>query len=202
LHHEGFLGIAARICARGEWVLDQLVQFWEFAARLKSEPRRGWLKKLRLQRTESVADHSFALSLLCLFEGERRSYNVERLLKLALLHDLEEAITGDLTPQDKESRGENVARAQKISARERLISHFPLENQRAYRELWSELENERSREAQLVHELDKLEMALQANEYAKGGIEATKLKEFYESSRTAIKDPKLRRILDEISSGN
>ncbi len=72
--------------------LDQLVQFWEFAARLKAEPRRGWLKKLRLQRTESVADHSFALSLLCLFEGERRSYNVERLLKLALLHDLEEAI--------------------------------------------------------------------------------------------------------------
>jgi putative hydrolase of HD superfamily len=182
--------------------LDQLVQFWEFAARLKAEPRRGWLKKLRLQRTESVADHSFALSLLCLFEGERRSYNVERLLKLALLHDLEEAITGDLTPQDKESRGENVARTQKISAREQLISHFPLENQRAYRELWSELENERSREAQLVHELDKLELALQANEYAKGGIEATKLKEFYESSRTAIKDPKLRRILDEISSRN
>ncbi len=182
--------------------LDQLVQFWEFAARLKAEPRRGWLKKLRLQRTESVADHSFALSLLCLFEGERRSYNVERLLKLALLHDLEEAITGDLTPEDKEARGENIARAQKISAREQLISYLPVENQRAYRELWSELENERSREAQLVHELDKLEMALQANEYAKGGIEATKLKEFYESSRTAIRDPKLRRILDEISSRN
>jgi len=182
--------------------LDQLVQFWEFAARLKAEPRRGWLKKLRLQRTESVADHSFALSLLCLFEGERRSFNVERLLKLALLHDLEEAITGDLTPEDKEARGEKVARAQRISAREQLISYFPLENQRSYRELWSELENERSREAQLVHELDKLEMALQANEYAKGGIEATKLKEFYESSRTAIRDPKLRRILDEISSRN
>ena len=182
--------------------LDQLVQFWEFAARLKAEPRRGWLKKLRLQRTESVADHSFALSLLCLFEGERRSFNVERLLKLALLHDLEEAITGDLTPEDKEARGENIAKAQKISAREQLISYFPLENQRSYRELWSELENERSREAQLVHELDKLELALQANEYAKGGIEATKLKEFYESSRTAIKDPMLRRILDEISSRN
>jgi putative hydrolases of HD superfamily len=182
--------------------MDQLVRFWEFAARLKAEPRRGWIKKLRLQRTESVADHSFALSLLCLFEGERRSYNVERLLKLALLHDLEEAITGDLTPEDKESRGEDVVRVQKISAREELLSYFPQENQRVYRELWSELENERSQEAQLVHELDKLEMALQASEYAKGGIEATKLKEFYESSRSAIKDPKLKRLLDEISSKN
>jgi putative hydrolase of HD superfamily len=137
-----------------------------------------------------------------LFEGERRGYNVERLLKLALLHDLEEAITGDLTPQDKELRGEDAVRTQKISARERLLSYFPQENQRTYRDLWSELENEKSKEAQLVHELDKLEMALQANEYARGGIEATKLKEFYESSMAAIKDPKLRRLLDEISSGN
>jgi len=61
---------------------------------------------------------------------------------------------------------------------------------------------EKSKEAQLVHELDKLEMALQANEYARGGIEATKLKEFYESSMAVIKDPKLKRLLDEISSGS
>ncbi len=125
---------------------------------------------------------------------------MERLLKLALLHDLEEAITGDLTPQDKESKGENIVKAQKISARQQLLSYFPKENQRAYRELWSELENEKSKEAQLVHELDKLEMALQANEYAKGGIEAMKLKEFYESARAAIQDPKLQQLLDEVSS--
>ena len=191
-----------RFTAGAEGGLDKLVQFWELAARLKAEPRRGWLKKLRLQRNESVADHSFALSLLCLFEGEKRGYNVERLLKLALLHDLEEAITGDLTPQDKESRGESAVRTQKISAREQLLSYFPEENQRAYRDLWSELENEKSKEAQLVHELDKLEMALQANQYAKAGIEATKLKEFYESSMAAIKDPKLKRVLGEISSQN
>ena len=127
---------------------------------------------------------------------------MERLLKLALLHDLEEAITGDLTPQDKESRGENVVKTQKISAREQLLSYFPKENQRAYRDLWSELENKKSKESQLVHELDKLEMVLQANEYARGGIEATKLKEFYESSMAVIKDPKLKRLLDEISSGS
>jgi putative hydrolase of HD superfamily len=115
---------------------------------------------------------------------------------------LEEAITGDLTPQDKESMGEKDVRTRKIAAREQLLSYFPRENRRVYRELWSELENERSKEAQLVHELDKLEMALQANEYAKGGLEATKLKELYESARAAIKDPKLKLVLDEIPSKN
>ncbi|HEV2120124.1 MAG TPA: HD domain-containing protein [Candidatus Bathyarchaeia archaeon] len=182
--------------------MDELIGFWEFAARLKAEPRRGWLKKLRLQRPESVADHSFALSILCLFEGERRGYDVEKLLKLALLHDLEEAITGDLTPQDKESKGEKTVTAQKISAREQLLSYFRGEDQRAYRELWAELESENSKEGQLVHELDKLEMALQANEYSRQGIEATKLREFYESSKGAIKDPKLKLVLDQISSKN
>jgi putative hydrolases of HD superfamily len=124
---------------------------------------------------------------------------MERLLKLALLHDLEESITGDLTPQDKESRGQTVVRAQRISAREQLVSHFPVENQRSFRELWSELENEETKEAQLVHELDKLEMALQANEYARGGVEATKLREFYESSKAAIRDSKLKLLLDQLS---
>jgi 5'-deoxynucleotidase len=124
---------------------------------------------------------------------------MERLLKLALLHDLEESITGDLTPQDKESRGQTIVRAQRISAREQLLSHFPVENQRSFRELWSELENEKSKEAQLVRELDKLEMALQANEYARGGVEATKLREFYESSKAAIKDSTLKLLLDQLS---
>lgn len=192
----------ARLASRAEIALSQLVQFWEFAAKLKAEPRRGWIKKLRLQRSESVADHSFALAILCLFEGERRGYNVERLLKLALLHDLEEAITGDLTPQDKELQGEHAVRTQKIVARERLLSYFPHENQRTYRELWSELEDERSKEAQLVHELDKLEMALQANEYASEGMEAMKLREFFESAAAAIKDPDLKRLLAEIHSKN
>jgi hypothetical protein len=45
-------------------------------------------------------------------------------------------------------------------------------------------------------------MALQANEYAKGGLEATKLKEFYETAIAAIKDPRLKRLLDEIPSKN
>jgi len=174
------------------------VQFWEFAARLKEEPRKGWLRRLRLERTESVADHIFALSILCLFEGERRGYNVDKLIKLALLHDMEEAITGDLTPEEKASKGEARVKNERMSAREELLSHLPKTSQLVYKALWAELEEETSKEANLVHELDKLEMALQAGEYARKGIEVAKLREFYLSSGAAIKDPKLKRVLDNI----
>jgi putative hydrolases of HD superfamily len=180
--------------------LDSLVGFWEIAAKLKTEPRKGWLKKLRLQRPESVADHSFALSLICLFEGQRRGYNVEKMLKLALLHDIEEAITGDLTPEEKRSMGRLAVESQRLSAREQLLGNLPTENRRMYEELWSELDEGHSKESRLVHELDKLEMALQANAYSKSGIDPSKLREFYESAKKEIKDPPLRGLLDEISS--
>jgi putative hydrolases of HD superfamily len=180
--------------------LESLVSFWEIAAKLKSELRKGWLAKLRLQRPESVADHSFALALICLFEGQRRGYDVEKMLKLAILHDVEEAITGDLTPEDKRSKGKLAVESQRLSARKQLIGHLPRESQRIYEELWSELDEDHTKESRLVHELDKLEMALQANAYSKSGAEPGKLQEFYESAKNEIKDPHLRSILNEISS--
>ena len=181
--------------------MDSLISLWEIAAKLKTELRKGWIKNLRLQRTESVADHSFALSLICLFEGQRRGYDTDKMLKLAVLHDLEEAVTGDLTPEDKNTKGEAVVGQEKVSAREQLLSLVPRENQQRYRELWSELDADKTKEARLVHELDKLEMALQARAYSKNGIEARKLGEFYNSAKNAIRDPYLRLILNEISSG-
>jgi 5'-deoxynucleotidase len=181
-------------------LLDSLVRFWEIAAKLKAEPRKGWLKKLRLQRPESVADHSFALSLICLFEGQRRGYNVEKMLKLAILHDIEEAITGDLTPEDKRSKGRLAVESQRLSARQQLLGYIPRKYQRIYEELWAELDEGHTKESRLVHELDKLEMALQANAYSKSGVARSKLREFYESAKNEIKDPQLRGLLGEISS--
>src|SRR3989454_6769442 len=85
---------------------QSLEDFWQLLERLKLEPRRGWKEKLRLSHVESVADHSYGVAMLCLFQAwSRGGYDLERLLKLALIHDLDEAITGDLTPEDKRRLG-------------------------------------------------------------------------------------------------
>src|SRR2546425_10720465 len=81
---------------------QSLEDFWQLLERLKLEPRRGWKEKLRLSHVESVADHSYGVAMLCLFQGwSRGGYDLERLLKLALIHDLDEAITGGFAPEDK-----------------------------------------------------------------------------------------------------
>ena len=150
-----------------------------------------------MKRAESVADHSFALGLLAALEGGRRGFDVERAVKLALIHDLEEAITGDLTPNDKRIRGANRVEADKRKAIRELLTHLSSTERKSYGRLWTDLSLLRTREARLVHDLDKLEMALQAREYAKR-VGRERVEGFYRSAAREIRDPELRRILESI----
>jgi len=177
--------------------LYPLVKLWQYAARLKSEERRGW-RRLGLKRVESVADHSFALAMLAMLEADRRKYQVGTVLKLALIHDLEEAITGDLSPGDKRIRGASKVREAKRKALEELIRSLPSNSRDSYRRLWTDLRLLRTREALLVHELDKLEMALQADRIGRR-IGRTRVEDFFRSAYREVKDPELSRVLNEIT---
>src|SRR3989304_1017680 len=119
--------------------MEDLVNFWKLAARLKEEARRGWVQRLHLKDVESVADHSYALPMFSLTEGYRGGYEAGKVLKLALVHDLEEAITGDLTPLDKRRKGATEAFRLKRSAMNEVLRRFPAEGRREYRDLWTDL---------------------------------------------------------------
>ena len=69
----------------------------QFVAKLKSVPRTGWLDRgIEPLQVESVADHSFGMALLawaCALQrrAEGAAIDPERVLKLAIMHDLAEA---------------------------------------------------------------------------------------------------------------
>jgi putative hydrolase of HD superfamily len=130
-----------------------------------------------------------------MLEAERRNYRVEAAVKMALIHDLEEAITGDLTPEDKRIAGQIRVRAARQKAIEQLLRILPAKSRGSYRRLWTELRFSVSKEAQLVHELDKLEMALQAKAYARK-VGRNRVLVFYESAARGIKDRAIKRLLD------
>lgn len=177
--------------------MDTIREVWRVASSLKLQKRRGWSEKTKIQHPESVADHSFAVALLGLVEAERRGYNVERTMKLALIHDLEEAITGDLTPRNKERQGSSHVRRKKRAAIRQIIDVMPAEIRTELLQLWRELFLNRSKEARLVHELDKLEMALQAHEYAKKARNPDFV-DFYRSADQQIRDARLRRTFGSL----
>ena len=171
--------------------MEGLMEFWELASRLKREKRRGWMQKLQLSDVESVADHSFAVGMLSLYEGERRGYNMEKLLKMALIHDLEEAVTGDLTPRDRQRKGARGVVRMRASAEAQILAGMPSQTRSEYRRLWTDLKLGTSREARLVKNLDRLEMALQAKEYEAQGARREKLAEFISLTFGQLKKPEV-----------
>jgi putative hydrolase of HD superfamily len=176
--------------------LDPLYTFWQYAAALKREPRKGWQKRVE-GRVESVADHSFAVALLALYEGERRGYDLEKILKLTLIHDLEEAIIGDLTPRDKAYRGTSRVQTDRERAIRELLSKLPAKSRPAYLRLWIDLRERQSKEARLVHQLDKVEMAFQAKEYGKRTGQR-EMRDFYDSASKETSDPILKKALASV----
>ncbi len=178
--------------------MEQLVEFWKLASKLKDEPRRGWMLRLHVRKIESVADHSFGVAILSLYEAERRGYDIGRVLKLALIHDLEEAMIGDLTPTDKWRLTRKGVLQRKASAKRRILSRLPPSQRSDYQRAWKELGTGGTREARLVKDLDKFEMALQAREYESKGAKRAELEDFYRSARKGIKDRALKKTLGKI----
>jgi 5'-deoxynucleotidase YfbR-like HD superfamily hydrolase len=153
------------------------------AGKLKKIKRTGWLNK-GISDCESVADHSYRLSVLVMLFSEKLSLNTSKLLKMALIHDLVEAETGDILSHEK-----NGFEEEKEIALE-LFSGVP-----EFYSLWEEFEKGETEEAIVLKQLDKLEMIIQSLEYKKEGHEG--MEEFLENKKK-ITHPLLKEFLGEI----
>lgn len=139
------------------------IDFLTLCHRLKTTKRKGWINQ-GIKGSESIADHMYRMSLMGLIADDIPGVNRERCIKIALVHDIAEAIVGDITPSD------GIPKAEK-SRREQAALNEMCEvlggGMRAdeIKELWAEYENNSSLEANLVKDFDKVEMILQALEY-------------------------------------
>jgi putative hydrolase of HD superfamily len=147
---------------------------------LKSVLRQGWTRHpIPPAAIESVADHSYGVALLAWVlcpDGLDR----EAVMELALLHDLAEAITGDLTPAD------NVPVVEKRRSEQLALGHLldghPVQDKALGR--LAEYSHQSSPEARFVKAMDKLDMALQSLAYE--GHYGVDLSEFRESARAVL----------------
>jgi putative hydrolase of HD superfamily len=169
-----------------------LVRFLHRAGRLKATPRTGWLDRgVPADETESVADHSFRVALLAwlaarLAAAGDPALDVDRVLALALIHDLAEALTGDLPPYDpaaipvadaaarrafldghhvRDPERTAAKRAAEAAAMADLLADLPPSLAASLDRLWTELQWAETAEARFVKQADKLETYLQSREY-------------------------------------
>jgi len=162
---------------------------------LKQIYRQGWLRRdIPAERCESVAEHSFAVALLALLIVDARFPELDRdqVVRMALVHDLGEVYAGDLTPHDGVSAADKHRReAQSIR---RITDKLPHADD--YAALWREYEEQATQEAELVRQIDRLEMGLQALVYERQGL--ADLSEFFETVDRTLSIPELCDIWNEV----
>lgn len=173
-----------------------ILDFFKTAANLKEIQRQGWIDKLNMKNPESVADHTFSMAIMGMVLSDSNNYDTEKILKMILLHDLAESVTGDITPEQKPKQ-EKINLENNVF--EEIIKNLPSNLNKQYSSLWSEYLKNESKEAVFVHQIDKLEMALQAEMYLQKNVLKEHLKPFFDSAKKEITDPNLLTILNQLN---
>jgi putative hydrolase of HD superfamily len=141
------------------------------ALTLKDEIRTGW--KLRgVDSPESVADHSWGTAYLCMLFADEARVDRTRAVEMAVIHDLAEAITGDIATRVAEMDDPTLRekkRASEAAAIARLLpgadpNSKPVAS--ALLELWREYESVATEVARFVRDMNMIDMCAQAYYYA------------------------------------
>lgn len=168
---------------------EDLAALFRQVLALKSTPRTGWLDRgVPPAETESIADHILMTTLIA-WIAAGPSLDRDKVLRLALVHDLAEAVTGDPPPysraelppaSDPEALRAFFSRRHVRSAEakaakdraeaealERLRELMPEQAGEEIFALWREYEEGATPEAQFVKDVDRFEAFLQARDYAR-----------------------------------
>ena len=171
---------------------EMIENFFQKVLELKNIPRQGWKEKLGIINLESVADHSYSITVMSMVLSDLEGLNTEKIIRMALLHDLAESVIGDIIPND-------ITKNEKISkenlAMKQILKKLPNKIAEPYFKIWNEYQKNSSQEACLLHDIDKLEMAFQAKFYQDKGISKEKLQTFFNTAKKEIKNKNLRNIL-------
>lgn len=137
--------------------LEGVIDFLQSASALKDTLRTG---RTASGRRESTADHSWRLCLLALLlADDLEGVDLVRLLQLCVVHDLAEAVTGDV-PAPCQAAGDGRKERERDALRS-LCAPLPEELRQRIEALCSEYDSGRSPESLMAKGLDKIETMLQ-----------------------------------------
>ena len=138
--------------------VKKLLEVLTTAEHLKDVPRHCYTSG---GRRESVAEHSWRLTLMAYWVSDEFSeVDLEKLLKMCLIHDLGEAFTGDVPTFEKTEKDEE----KEAHLLTEWLAKFPSPFREEMQALYSEMEERQTLEARIYKALDNLEAVIQHNE--------------------------------------
>jgi putative hydrolase of HD superfamily len=133
--------------------MTQTIQFLMEIDKLKSVQRRT--KVMGTQRQENSAEHSwhFAIAALSLAPYASDEVDIQRVIQMALLHDIVEIDAGDVMVYDLAARA--AIHDQEVAAAKRLFGILPEPQRGVFTALWQEYEAGESADARFALVLDR-----------------------------------------------
>lgn len=159
---------------------------------LKGKKRRGWVVH-RIKNPETTAEHIFRTTFLAWLLGRKKRLNIEKLIKMALVHDICEVYAFDETPYDpilpKDPKEQKKIQAilkrwptfspaekknkvfkkyqRELKGLKKVVSALPNDLKAEMINLWMDFEKGLSPEGRFLKQVDKAENLLQGLEYWK-----------------------------------
>jgi putative hydrolase of HD superfamily len=167
--------------------------------RLKRLERTGWTLRGLAPGAESVAAHSFGVALAAMMLADEliargTRVDVERLLRMALLHDWAEARVGDMPRTGGEYFGAELRRSAERAAFDDIVEGLGERIAGRYSELHEDYEHRASLEARLVKAADIIDLLVQALAFERAGVRG--LDEFWDG--VAERDFQLEGAAEEV----
>lgn len=185
--------------------------YYENLARLSETDRSGWRNlKIPERDRESIIEHIYNTWLLGMLflplEVEfRNDYNKEKILKMILIHDLAESITGDIPSPDKK-KNTRYDWEEDIVMRKLLLkgTYDGIENLNYYYEIWEEFVEGQSINAKIAKELDVIQLIFQFCKYYLRYPELISVdeKNLWLRAQSNIKTPIGKSILQKVVEQN
>ena len=136
----------------------EYLEILHVAERLKDTPRHCTTSQ---GRTESVAEHSWRVSLMALLlRREFPDVDIDRVVDMCIIHDLGECFTGDIPTFIKTDSDRSV----EDCLLDQWLSSLPEEVSVEFKALYAEMEAQETKESKIFKAMDKLEALIQHNE--------------------------------------
>lgn len=137
---------------------SELLAILSVAEKLKCNTRHCYTSS---GRHESVAEHSWRIALMAMLIGpEFPEADMNRVIRMCLIHDLGEAFTGDIPTFDKTA----ADTAQEDALFAQWVQTLPEETKQEFSGLLAEMNAQETLEAKIYKALDKMEAVIQHNE--------------------------------------
>lgn len=201
--------------------MKEILNFLIEVGKLKKMPRTGFVW-LGIKNPETIAQHVFRVAIMNWILGieAKPKLNLEKVIKISLVHDLCEVYAGDMTPywgllpEDEEKRREVLKRWIRLPKKikkgrdrekfkkeeeslQKLIKNIEPKLKREIMDYWLDYERLISKEGRFVKQGDKIETLLQALEYW-GPEPDSPVMGWWEEVENLVDNPTLLEFLEKI----